>query len=218
MNEHQPIWRQAVKDSSHPLHQATWLLFSQTMTAKGAAKMLAPQQEQIIEYLFQILDTPELQLETSFGAGSAPVNAVELLGEWRVVEAIPRMLDILSEDDWESSLHDRTIMALQNMGTAVIEPLKVFAAENPTLEVTAASILGKVGKGDGQVFEWLTHVFKKQKEEIDVTYLAEILLSNNTPRAIEFLEDQLNRNKYSKGAFHQIQGYLKDAREGKWTY
>ncbi len=214
--EQPPIWRQAIKDSTHALHQATWLLFSPNMNAKGAAKMLAAQREQVIPYLFQILDTPELYLESAFGGGMAPVHAVKLLGEWQVKEGVPRLLHILREDDWESSVHDASILALEQMDASIINDLLHLATENPKQVVTIASIVGKLGKGDPKIFEWLCGIFQKQKDEIDVMFTAEILLSNHMDAAVEFLEDQMKRNKYSKWTLKQIQGYIKVAREGKW--
>jgi hypothetical protein len=75
------IWRMALKDSTYPLHKATSLLFAQSFNVKMAAKILAHQKEEVIEYLYQILDTEELFWEESFGTGYGTIHAVELIGE-----------------------------------------------------------------------------------------------------------------------------------------
>src|SRR5688572_27991254 len=55
------------KDDQHPRHRASWLLFTKSMNAKGAAKLLAEQKETVIPWLYETLDTEDLYLENSLG-------------------------------------------------------------------------------------------------------------------------------------------------------
>src|SRR5512138_1260291 len=121
MSETLPTWRQALNDSNHPLHAAAWTIFSPEMKVTSADKRLADSKEQVIPFLLEILDTPDLYLETALGSGEAPINAVELLGHWKVLDAAPRLLKIMEEQDFETSIHDRALVALENMGPAVID-------------------------------------------------------------------------------------------------
>ena len=118
MDDPVAVWREALKDGQHPRHQAAWLLFSQTMQPTSAARLLATQKETVIPWLFEILDTERLYELGSLGDGVAPIHAVELLGAWQVREAVPRLLKLLEDEDWEAIVHDRAIIALQAMGDA----------------------------------------------------------------------------------------------------
>lgn len=146
MSEELPIWRQALKDSTHPLYSAAWLIFSEKMKLDAADKLLAERKAEIIPFLLDILRTPDLQLESSLGGGEAPINAVELLGHWNVPEAIPDFIGIVEEDDWETILHDRILVALEKMGPEIIEPLLASAEKlppNSELHMTYAGILSQ---------------------------------------------------------------------------
>jgi hypothetical protein len=216
--DEQSTWKLAIKDSSHPLHQATWLLFAENMNVKGAAKLLAAQREEVIVYLYQILDALELRLETAFGGGFAPINAVDLLGEWNVVEAVPRMLDILREDNWESGLDETCILALEKMDSTIIPQMLAFGIEykNEPLEVTTASIFSRVAKDNIQIFEWMIEVFKRQKSDDDITLMAANLLSTHMEAAIAFLDDYLKKSRVPKHPAQRIQFFLQMARKEIW--
>jgi hypothetical protein len=128
------------------------------------------------------------------------------------------LLNIIREDDWESLLHDRCILALEEMGEPIIDQIIAFGDEfrDKRMEVTAASILSHVGKGNARVFEWMTEVFKRQDDDFDTPFMAENLLSTDTQAAISFLEAYLQKTKVPKATAQRIQSYLKTAREGKW--
>lgn len=97
-----PLWKQAVKDSKHSLHQATWLLFRESFNPKFADRQLAAKKDEVIEYMFLILDTDDLYLESAFGSGNAPINVCKLLGRWQIIAAIPRLMQIIIEEDIEA--------------------------------------------------------------------------------------------------------------------
>jgi hypothetical protein len=214
-NETLPVWRQALNDSNHPLYSAAWTIFSAEMNLDAADKRLADHKERIIPFLMDILDTPELHNETALGSGHAPINAVELLGRWKVMEAVPRLLTIV-EEDWETMIHDRAVVALGNMGPEVIDPV-LQAAGQTTDEGrrrTFASILGHAGKGDPRAYEYVKTVFGQQKDELDIEFLAEDLLVCNTEAGIALLEDRLKHRKYSRKLRKRLEKYIDDARKG----
>ena len=126
MDETVAIWRAAMKDETHPRHRAAWLLFSPKANAKSAARLLQEQSLDVIPWLYEILDTPELATETSLGKGKAPTQAVGLLGQWQVTAAIPRLLDIIAQHTWEHDVFDEAISALQAMGPEALEPVLAF--------------------------------------------------------------------------------------------
>ncbi len=215
-----PVWRQALKDSSHPLYAASWLIFSEKMNPEVAAQRLADQKEQIIPFLYTILDTPELYLDTGLGSGHAPVNAVQLLGRWQVLDAIPRLLEIVSEDtDFDDMITDRSVQALEDMGPAAVD-LVLQAAQNakkPDLRIVYGSILARSGRGDPRVWTYLVKLFERQKDEWDIRFAAEHLLHNDAEAGIAYLQERLRRGKYSRPLREALEKYIEDARKGEFS-
>src|SRR5689334_13945201 len=100
-----PIWRQAIKDEQHPLHRAAWQLFSPSFNAPYTAQSLAAQKDEVIDFIYLILGADELYNEDSLGKGDAPINAVSLLAEWKVTEAIPRLISILETESEDTVVY-----------------------------------------------------------------------------------------------------------------
>jgi hypothetical protein len=213
-----PVWRQALNDSNHPLYSAAWTVFSAKMNLDAADKRLADHKEQVIPFLMDILDTPELSDDTALGSGYAPVNAVELLGRWQVMEAVPRLLTIVEEEDWETLIHDRALVALEDMGPQVIDTILQAAGQTTDKELhrTFAGILSQAGKGDPRAFEYIASVFEQQKDEIDIAFGAENLLACNAEAGIALLEDRLKHRKYGKDLRKRLEKYIDDARKGNF--
>jgi HEAT repeat protein len=216
MNE-LPIWRQAIQDEQHPLHRAAWMLFSPSLNAPYAAQALADQREAVLDFINTILDTEELYLDSSLGKGFAPPNAVRLLGEWRVTDAIPRLMRILKEEDWETAVYDSTLTALGKMGEAAVEPLLEFGEQTSDVEqrVTIASILGDAGRGSSRAFEFIRRVFERQKSDMDISYLAEHLLTCDAEAGSAYLEDWMKKHRVSKWTRDRLNKLLADTRAGK---
>jgi hypothetical protein len=217
----QPIWRLAIKDSSHPLHQATWLLFTENMNLQAALKLLTPQREKVIEYLLQIIDTDELYLEKAFGGGFAPAHAIALLGEWQVKEAVPRLLKILREgeedENWETIAYQEAVQALEKMDSSICDELLKLAEEIPDkgMQITVAGILGKVGKGDPKIYEWILNLFNKQEHEVDVEFVAGFLLDADAEAAAALIEERLKKGRYNTKRLKKIlPEMIQDARKG----
>jgi hypothetical protein len=214
-----PIWRQALKDTNHPLYAAAWLLFSVKMNPDAAAQRLADQKEQVISFLYTILDTPELYLESALGSGLAPVNAVQLLGRWQVLDAIPRLLkNVSDESDFEDMVTDRSIQALEDMGPGAVDAV-LEAAQNikkNDVRITFGSILADIGKGDPRVWSYLVKLFERQKQEWDIRFVAEHLLTNDPQAGIAYLEERLRRSRYGKELREVLEKYLDDARKGQF--
>lgn len=214
--ENLPVWKQAAKDSQHPLHKATWLLFAEKFNPKFASQQLADKKEETIEYIYLILDTDELYYEESFGSGYAPANSARLLGQWQVTEAIPRLMKLIIEEDEDAIVWNGAMLAMENMGQAAIEPI-FNALESGDIEsFTAVSILADAGRGDTRTYEFLRTEFEKQKDEWDIRFLAEFLLSCDAEKAIPYLEERLKKVKYPEELRAILESYIQDAKEGNF--
>ncbi len=215
-NETSPVWRQALNDSSHPLYSAAWTIFSPDMNVDVADKRLVDHKERVIPFLMDILDAPELLDETALGSGHAPINAVSLLGRWKVIEAVPRLLTIVEKQDFEDLVWDRATTALEAMGPEVIDPVLHAAAQTTDMELhrTFASVLSQAGKGDPRVFEYIKTLFSQQKDEVDIELLAEDLLACNAEAGSALLEEQLKQARFSKKLRKKLRRTIDDARKG----
>ena len=221
MSESLPIWKQAAKDPEHPLHNATWLLFSKTFNAKHAAKQLEAQKEAVIEYIFQILDTPELREVSSFGSGNAPVHSVKLLGHWRVTEAIPRLIQILEDDpNVDYILTDRAISAIERMGAAAIDPLMDYIERNPEEKSVTSLTLAHVGYKNERVYEYIREHFETLPLNTgpfgDAITVAESLASCDSEKAVPYLRETMkkNRKKLTEDTRARLENIISEAESG----
>jgi hypothetical protein len=215
MTEVTPIWRQALKDEQHPLHRAAWILFSENPNPQYTDHVLADQKEQVIEFIYQILDTDELYLESSLGSGNAPINGVKLLGKWQVVDAIPHLLKVIEEDDDEATVNGAAYDALREMGSAIYEPIMEFDERTEHKhEDSIAGIVADACKGDPRVFDYVRTLFEKKKNEWEIAYHAENLLVCDPEQAIPILEERLSQRKYSKDLKKRLEKYIADAKAG----
>jgi hypothetical protein len=217
MTDETPIWRQALKDEQHPLHRAAWILFSEKFNPQYADRALAEQKAQVIEFIYQILDNEELYLATALGKGFAPINSVQLLGHWQITEAIPHLLRIIEDDDWEAIVTGKAATALGQMGSAVFEPLLEFDERTEKKqENMVAGVLADACKDDPRAYDYLRRLFEKKTNELDIAYMAENLLVCDPKQAIPFLEERLRQRKYSKDLKLRLEKYLASAKSGNF--
>ncbi len=215
MEDNISIWREALRDASHPRHQVAWLLFAKTFDAEFAGRRLAEQKEAVIPWLFEILDTPELYSADSLGEGYAPIHAVELLGHWQVVEAVPRLLRILEEEKEEDSIvRDEAVKALASMGPSIRERMLDYAEKaDPALYYSLAYVLSKVAKGDPHAFAWVSARLDEAQSEWGIRLVAENLLAVDPEPAIALLEERIRRRRYNKRLSQILQRYIDDTRQ-----
>jgi hypothetical protein len=217
MDEQTPIWRQAINDREHPLHRAAWMLFSDKMNLKYADRVLSEQRDEVIEFMFIILDTDELYAEGALGSGYAPINAVELLGHWRVTKAIPYLLEIIGEDNFESIVCDKASFAMENMDESVLDEVIAFADKRDNkLKVSMGFIIAKLGSGKKRAFDWVVNLLEKQTDDWDIMGLVEQILTTHTEMAIPYLEECVKKRKFKKDICKSIEIHIKEVREGKW--
>lgn len=221
MSDTLPIWKQAAKDPEHPLHNATWLLFSQKFNVKRAAKQLEAQKEAVIDYMLQILDEVDLQMPQSFGSGNAPVHSVELLGYWRVTDAIPRLIQILEDDpSIDYILTDKAISAIERMGAAAIDPLLDYIERNPEEKTVTSLTLAHVGYKNERVYEYIQEYFETLPLNTgpfgDAITVAEALASCDSEKAVPYLRERLktNRKKLTQDGRKRLENIISEAEGG----
>jgi len=207
-------WRKAINDSSHPMSDLAWRLFQEEFNVEKTAKRYADQREEALPFLYLILDADELYYEQSLGSGFAPINAVSLLGEWQVVEAIPRLLPLITDDDDQELLVDCVVFALEKMPSEAIEPILEYGQEEAHA-MDAVFILSKIGKGDERCFDFICSVFEHMTTEFDIITVAESLASNNLEKAESYFQEKTQKGPlrcYRK----VLQKTIKQAKAGFW--
>ena len=211
------IWREAIKDPDHPRHKAAWVLFTESKRPEGIGRLLEGQKDTVIPWLYEILDIDDLYDASSFGNGWPPINAVRLLGQWQVTEALPRLLKIIAEDDEEAKFSSAAAVAISNMPPAITDELLAYAREQKgELRTTIAGILADVAKDDARAYEWIKTVFLEQKNEWQIIYMAENLLVVDPAQATVFLEGWLKKTHVSKDARQRLEKYIADARSSNF--
>ncbi|MEZ4670771.1 MAG: hypothetical protein R3E39_22940 [Anaerolineae bacterium] len=214
MTEEIPIWRQAIKDEQHPMHRAAWLLFSKNPNLQYIDKTLSEQKAQVTEFMYQILDSEDLYTTSSLGGGNAPINSIDLLGQWEVLEAIPRLIAILETDDPDAIVDGKAASALGKMGTAVFEPMMAFDARTEhKYQDGVAGILADACKDDPRAYDYVLKLFEEKKEEYQVAYMAENLLVCDPQQAIPYLEAWMRKRKLSRDLKKRLENYIATAKK-----
>ena len=207
-------YRLALKDSSHPFYEATWLIFAEQMNTKFAAKRLTAQKDDLIPYLLEIVDDESLAEEGSLGKGFAPPHAIDLLGEWGVTEALPRLIKILEEEDEDTYIWGSAADALGKMGPEVVDEMFALLDRSEDVHVaTVGGILSSAGKGNQRVYDWLKSQLDLHKEDWKVRWWVECLLECDKEQASSLLEERIQKRKYSPQLRAVFQKWIDEARQ-----
>lgn len=206
-----PVWRAAIKDSEHPMHNIAWYLFSEKFNVERVARRFADRRDEILPFLYAILDDGELDEVEALGSGYAPINAVRLLGEWQVIEAIPRLFVYLEDAYYEfSMIYDQASIALEKMPAEAIDQILEFGKDGDrAADVVFA--LAKVGRGDDRAFDFIAKHFERIEHELDVKAAAKCLAINDVEKAESFLQKKAKDKRYRqyKRDFEEIISYAK---------
>lgn len=210
-----PVWRAALNDNSHPMYSIAWDVFRESFNIERVAQKYAERRDEILPFLYAILNTDTLYYEESLGGGFAPINAVSLLGAWQVVEAIPRLLAYLDEEDDDAIVKDRAAFALQQMPPEAIEPLLAYGQQDETRAMDAMFILTHVGKGDERCFTFICNIFDRMTQELDIITVAECLAINNVEKAEAYLQERSKKGRFRryKSDFEKI---IAEVKRGDW--
>ncbi|MEP6986822.1 MAG: hypothetical protein ABI970_14545 [Chloroflexota bacterium] len=218
MSEEMSIWRQALKDEKHPLNRAAWILFGKNFDVEYAEKKLEAQKEDAIGFCMLLLDSPELYPDSALGSGKAPANAVELLCRWQVEAAIPRLLKILDDEDWDALVYGTTADSIAAYGAILVEPLLESAARNPGEEKQAAiaGTLADAAPGDPRTVAFIRKQFDSSTKDFQIRYMAENVLAGDPEGGIKWLEGKLRTQKFSKDIRKRIEDSIADAKAGRF--
>lgn len=218
MSETIPVWREALKDEQHPLNRAAWMLFSKSFNLKYAQEALLPQQDEVVGFCNAILDDRSLYPVTALGSGNAPVHAIELLSAWKVEVALPRLLKIMDEEEWDTIVYGTAADSIAVYGEALVEPLLEMAARKTGDEqlVAIAGTLADAAPGDPRTVEFVKQIYDSRKEDFEITYMAENVLVVDPEGGPDWLRERLRTRKYSKETRGKIEKAIADKLAGRF--
>lgn len=206
-------WREALMDSTHELYQAAWLIFSDKVELDTCKKRLDDKREQVIPFLYELLDDPYLAELGAPGGGYVHETAVLLLGEWEVREALPRLLKVMENADSGDFVYDALIIALTKFGTVVIDNLLEWVKENPDFRLEIGQVLAESGKEDPRVFEAIVSWFTSPPDEDDLLDYTDFLLTLNPQKAIPSIEQVLKNAELDAELVREMRAKIKEARQ-----
>ena len=187
-------YRDILQDSIHEFYNTAWLIFQERMNLRVAAKLIQPQQDIVLPYLYEIIETPDLYLNGSLGKGWAPINAISLIGEWKIIEAAPILIErLLHESEWDIDdiSYNKLVICLSRLGPPIFD--EVWAAHErfvglSTVELGYLEVLVDVGKDHPKVSDYIKVRIEAQPQNFDLidyrllaTYLLELDYETNKP-------------------------------------
>lgn len=211
-------FRDILKDEQHPLNRAAWMLFSEKMNLKYAQEALKPQQDEVIAFCNHILDDRSLYEKDAFGKGNAPLHAVELLCAWKNETALPRLLNILEHEKWDTMVYGTTADAIAAYGSVLIDPLLEMATRKTAdqEQVAIAGTLAEAAPGDARVIDFVRKTFNSRKEAFEIGYMAENVLIADPENGVAWLKAHVQTQKYSKEARGRIDRAIANRLAGKF--
>jgi hypothetical protein len=203
-------WRDVLKDRSHPLYPAAWLLFGQRVDPDYAAEKLANYKDELIPHLKALITDPTFYSRKSLGNGFVPERVSSLLMLWREVSALPEWIK-MSEIDVEDMIFDPAWHVMEVLDEIAEDiPLEDLRAEiRKQRDVNNISMLYGVmaKKRDDGIWEELLAQFDQHVS--DATFMvvdyASYLLEFDRKAALSLMKPILKNKKIAKAVRESIE-------------
>lgn len=190
------VWRTALTTRDHELYAAAWTLFMQNMNEEVAATRLESHREAVIPFLNSLIEDDYLYQSQAPGKGNAPVNALRLLGKWKVEAAVSKFIEVLETVSPRQPTYFAAINALAQFGEEIIPRIVAWVEEKPENRDEALEVFERVAVGNTDVFEmvlsWIT------PDEYSLETYAQSLVELDPERALKVLNDLSQNRSFSK--------------------
>lgn len=142
------------------------------------------QGERIVPALIAVLEDDTLADTEAPGDGYAPLHAIDLLAELKAVRAIPTLLALAMDYDWQTLRFNNAVLALKSYGEVAYAPVLEAFRENddPEIEPVLVEILAILGRQDEELYEILVGYLRDNPERG-----AQALAEYGDPRALPLL-------------------------------
>jgi hypothetical protein len=200
-----PVYRKALKDSQHPMHQAAWYLFREEMSVERVASRLDDKKDEVVEFVRTLFRHRELYEPGSLGDGAVPYNCVDLMAHWQAESFIPELIPALMYTDerfFENDLDfvfDRVMRSLSHdYGSAVVEPvLEALEQDDITLGL-ASDILSHACREDERCYQVIRKAFDRAEDPDDVEMYSLNLMRWDTERGRAALQERVDAGNDSE--------------------
>lgn len=207
MSELIALWREAMQNEQHPRYGVAWALFSPKTSSKAAARLLQDRSVEVIPWLLEIVDAPELREPSSLGKGKAPVKAVEILGIWQVTDALPPLMTIIETHTYREDLFDSAINALQAMGPVALEAiLDLFNRVEHEKKIDLTAPLSVLAGSDASVYAAIQRVFEQEATDDMKLFVAMSLMNMDAEQTKEYLRRAARKTRFGP----RMLRYIKD--------
>lgn len=210
MSESVPVWREALTNRDHELYSVAWTVFMESMNAEAADERLTDLKEQAIPLLSTIIEDEYLHTEDAPGNGKAPINAVKLLGDWQVRDALPQLLDILAETQQTRPIYQPTVNAISSFGEDILDDVLTWVEGKPELRRKAAAVLSRIAIGNEKAYETIASWIVP--DEYDMAYFANCLIDINADEAASTLRKLSQDREFEREERNVLKAKSKDAR------
>lgn len=205
------IWRDALNDSEHDLHQAAWLIFAKSVQTDTAITKLADQQDAVKTLLLEIIEDDYLFEADAPGDGSVPVDAMGFIEEWQITEALPTLLELLEVGDALPQIAESAKATIISFGADVLEDVLTWVGENDDLSLAVAELLPQLASENTEpAVAWLKQWI--DTNDADVADYVDALIAIDAKSAEAYL-GELSQNKDFEKDTQKL--FRKKAKEAK---
>lgn len=124
---------------------------------------------QAIPHLVNLVQNQRLWPSDAAGHGWAPIHAADLLRCLRATEAAEALVRTAATTDRDDYLHERAILALEQLGRAPLRPLLDVMAYSRHVEqkLALAPVLGRIGRANPLAVQALSDLYLELSADMD---------------------------------------------------
>ncbi len=205
-------WRDALTDSEHDLHQATWLLFAQSVQVDTAIEKLTEQKDTVKPLLMEIIEDDYLFEADAPGDGNVPPKAIELIKSWRITDALPSLLELLEFEGTLPQVANAAKGAINAFGHDVLGDVLAWANDNDDMSLAIADLLPNLaGASDEDAINWLKSAI--EANDPDLAVYVDTLIKIDAKSAEGYLSDLSKNNDFDKDAQKMFRKKAKEAKK-----
>lgn len=206
-------WRDALTDSEHDLHQATWLLFAQSVQVDTAIEKLSDQQDAVKPLLLEIIEDDYLFEADAPGDGNVPPKAIEVIKIWGIADALPSLLELLEFEATLPQVANAAKGAINAFGHDVLDDVLAWVKDNDDMSLSVVELLPNLaGASDEDAINWLKSAI--EANDPDLPAYVDALIQIDAKSAQDYLAE-LSKNKDFEKDAQKL--FRKKAKEAKKT-
>mgnify|MGYP000228348068 CR=1 FL=1 len=160
-------------------------------------RAFARHQAALIPYLIELVDNTFYWYQDSPGEGWAPILAVELLGEFKAVQAAPVLVKAVAASTPEDIIHDAALFSLMAIGNPAFPAVRAYMryGRNIGTKTSLAEVIGRIGRRERESFDLLRQVWEEAEWSQNRRVVALAFGDLKDRRAVPLLQAALSDKK-----------------------